>query len=132
MNKLFKIFLLGIGFISLVLGTIGIIFPVLPTTPFFILSYICFLKSSEKFNNWFIKTNFYKKYVEDFVNKKGITLKRKISIIIVADIFIITSMIIVRNIYMNIFLTGIIIFKYWYFFFKIKTLEVPNSKKIKD
>ena len=132
MNKLFKIFLLGIGFISLVLGTIGIILPVLPTTPFFILSYICFLKSSEKFNNWFIKTNFYKKYVEDFVNKKGITLKRKISIIIVADIFIITSMIIVRNIYMNIFLTGIIIFKYWYFFFKIKTLEVPNSKKIKD
>ncbi|MGL4760706.1 MAG: YbaN family protein [Sarcina sp.] len=132
MNKLFKTFLLGVGFISLIFGTIGIVLPVLPTTPFFILSYMCFFKSSDKFHNWFIKSKFYKNYVEDFVNKKGITLKRKISIIIVADIFIVTSMLIVRNLYMNIFLTGIIIFKYWYFFFKIKTLEVASSKKIEE
>ena len=132
MNKILKGFLLIIGFISLTVGCIGIILPVLPTTPFLILSYICFFKSSERFNKWFVGTKLYKTYVEDFVKKKGLTLKRKISIIIVADIFIITSMIIVRNFYMNIGLSIIIIFKYWYFFFKIKTIKEPSVEKVEE
>ena len=132
MNRVLKGFLLIIGFISLIVGCIGIVIPVLPTTPFLILSYICFFKSSEKFNKWFVGTKLYKTYVADFVNKKGLTLKRKISIIIVADIFIITSMIIVRNFYMNIGLSIIIIFKYWYFFFKIKTIKEPSVEKVEE
>ncbi|WP_297438269.1 YbaN family protein [uncultured Clostridium sp.] len=132
MNRILKVFLLIIGFISLIIGCVGIALPVLPTTPFLILSYICFFKSSEKFNRWFVGTKLYKTYVEDFVKKKGLTLKRKISIIIVADIFIITSMIIVRNFYMNIGLSIIIIFKYWYFFFKIKTIKEPSVEKVEE
>lgn len=132
MSKILKIFLLIIGFISFILGFIGIVIPVLPTTPFFILSYICFFKSSEKFHNWFIKSKFFKKYVEDFVTKKGLTLKRKIYIVAIADAFIIISMLIVRNLYMNIGLTVIIVFKYWYFFCKLKTIEEIEPKELSD
>lgn len=132
MSKILKIFLLIIGFISFILGFIGIAIPVLPTTPFFILSYICFFKSSEKFHNWFIKSKFFKKYVEDFVTKKGLTLKRKIYIVAIADAFIIISMLIVRNLYMNIGLTVIIVFKYWYFFCKLKTIEEIEPKELSD
>lgn len=132
MNKVLKSFLVVVGFISLGMGVIGVVLPVLPTTPFFILSYICFLKGSDKFNKWFIQTKFYKKYVDDFAKKKGMTLKRKITIVAVADLFIIASMIIVRNMYMNIALTGIIIFKCWYFFCKIKTIKEPSTEIAKE
>ncbi|MGL4453154.1 MAG: YbaN family protein [Sarcina sp.] len=132
MNKILKIFLITVGFISFILGFIGIAIPVLPTTPFFILSYICFFKSSKKFHNWFIKSKLYQKYVADFINQKGITLKRKIYIVATADVFIFISMLIVRNLYMSIGLTLVIIFKYWYFFFKIKTIEEIKPKQLID
>ena len=45
-----------LGFISLFLGTIGIVLPILPTVPFYIATVYCFAKSSETLHNWFMHT----------------------------------------------------------------------------
>ena len=44
--KIINIFWIVLGFICLGLGIIGIIMPILPTTPFFIVTVVCFAKGS--------------------------------------------------------------------------------------
>ena len=65
------------GFLFLGIGCVGIVLPFLPTTPFFMVSAFCFAKSSEKLHNWFLGTALYKKHLDSYVQKKGMTRKTK-------------------------------------------------------
>ncbi len=76
-----KIFWLLLGFISLVLGTIGVFLPILPTVPFYLLTAFSFAKSSDRLHTWFLGTRLYKKHLESFVERKSMLLKTKLSII---------------------------------------------------
>ena len=78
MHRLF--FLTG-GFISLTVGLIGIILPIIPTTPFLLLSGFCFAKSSTRFETWLRKTKIYQFYVADYAETKSISASRKKKII---------------------------------------------------
>lgn len=77
-----KILLIIGGFISLGIGVIGVILPILPTFPFLVLASICFMNGSEKLNNWFRETKLYSKHVKPFQETKGLTLKAKLTILI--------------------------------------------------
>lgn len=67
-----------IAWLSLSLGIVGIVVPVLPTTPFLLLSAFCFEKSSEKFHAWLLENKVFGKYIRDYQEKKGISLRNKI------------------------------------------------------
>lgn len=71
-----KILYIMIGCISLGLGIIGVILPILPTVPFVLLAAFCFAKSSEKLEDWFKNTKLYR---ENNV-KSGMTKQAKIRI----------------------------------------------------
>ena len=124
MNRIKKIIFVIVGFISLLLGVIGIVLPILPTVPFLLLTSYCFARGSNKFEVWFKSSKIYKKYLENFILNKSMTLKQKIYISTFADIMIAFPLIILNNLYIKLFLIIIIIFKYYYFIFKIKTIKV--------
>lgn len=71
-----KILYIIIGCISLGLGIIGVILPILPTVPFVLLAAFCFAKSSERLDDWFKNTKLYR---ENNI-KNGMTKRVKIRI----------------------------------------------------
>ena len=92
-----KIFLLCIGFLSVIVGTIGIVLPILPTMPFYLLATLCFTKISKRFYLWFTQTKLYKKYLDNFVVDREMTLKRKILIFVPVCTLLIFIMISFNN-----------------------------------
>lgn len=124
MNRIKKIIFVIVGFISLLLGIIGTVLPILPTVPFLLLTSYCFARGSNKFEVWFKSSKIYKKYLEDFILNKSMTLKQKIYISTFADIMIAFPLVILNNLYIKLFLIIVIIFKYYYFIFKIKTIKI--------
>lgn len=79
--KLKKLLFLILGCLCLALGCIGIVLPILPTVPFFLATVFFFARSSQRLHRWFVGTKMYKKYLESFVKKKGMTLGTKATII---------------------------------------------------
>ncbi|AXQ77854.1 DUF454 domain-containing protein [Streptococcus chenjunshii] len=77
-----KMLLIAAGCLSLLLGVLGVILPVLPTTPFLLLSGYCFARSSKKFERWLKQTKLYQFYVADYAETKSIAKERKKKIII--------------------------------------------------
>ena len=124
MNRIKKIIFVIVGFISLLLGIMGTVLPILPTVPFLLLASYCFARGSNKFEVWFKSSKIYKKYLENFILNKSMTLKQKIYISTFADIMIAFPLVILNNLYIKLFLIIVIIFKYYYFIFKIKTIKV--------
>ena len=76
-----RIVLITVGSIALALGTVGVVLPILPTVPFYLLAAFCYANSSEKLHDWFVSTDLYRNNLESYVQKKGMTIKTKISII---------------------------------------------------
>lgn len=80
--KLKQLVFLIIGCLSLALGCLGIVLPILPTVPFFLVTVFCFANSSQRLHDWFIGTQMYKKHLDSFVKKKGMTVRTKAGILL--------------------------------------------------
>ncbi len=111
-----------LGLIFVAIGTVGVILPILPTTPFLLLASFCFTKGSVRFNNWFKATKLYKNNLESFEKNKSMTMKTKLCILIPVTILLLIAFFMMNNIYGQITIVILIIIKYYYFIFKIKTI----------
>jgi uncharacterized membrane protein YbaN (DUF454 family) len=90
------------GTISLILGIIGIVLPILPTTPFLLLAAACYARSSEKFYNWLLNNRILGYYIRNYREGKGMPKKIKIFTISLLWITILlTSFIFVRIVWIR-------------------------------
>ena len=131
MKSIKKYIYITIGLISVVLGAIGVILPILPTTPFLLLASYCFAKGSDRFNNWFINTKLYKNHLDSFVKERAMTLKEKICIVGFADFMLVFPLIILDSLFMKFVILTLILIKFYYFIFKIKTITKEEKIRLK-
>jgi len=66
------------GTLALGIGVIGIIIPVLPTTPFLLLAAICYMRGSQRLYNALLRNRFVGSYVRNYLEGRGMSLKMKI------------------------------------------------------
>ncbi len=123
-----KAFFIVLGCLSLGLGAVGAVLPILPTVPFLMLAAFCFAKSSEKLHNWFVATKLYKKNLESFVQGKGMTMKTKIRIMVTFTILMSIGFIMMHAVPVGRIILGFVwLFHVLYFIFGIKTLKVETE-----
>lgn len=128
--KLKQIIFFIIGCLSLALGCVGIVLPILPTVPFFLLTVFCFANSSQKLHDWFIGTQMYRKHLESFVQKKGMTVRTKATILIsVTALMAVGFVLMLRK---GIIVPCVILAVVWvchlvYFLFGVKTIPAAET-----
>ena len=115
------------GFLAMGIGAVGVVLPVLPTTPFLLLASFCLAKGSERFHRWFTGTKLYKKHLESFVENRSMTLKTKFSLLIPASCMLLLAFLAMQNVYGRAFILFLIPFKYVYFFTKIRTIPAGRT-----
>ena len=131
--KIKKALFIALGCICLALGCIGIALPILPTGPFFLVTVFCFANSSEKLHKWFTGTKMYKKHLESFVKKKGMTLQTKATIISSVTLLMGFGffMMLRKAIYIPCIILGIVwICHIIYFIFGVKTIKKADTEEI--
>ena len=128
MNKAKKYFYITLGFLALGIGLIGVILPILPTTPFLLVTSFCFARGSERFHTWFTNSNIYKKHLESFVKERAMTLKQKVVLLSFVNFMLDFPLILVDVLPMRITIIVLIIIKLYYFTFKVRTIS-PEEKK---
>ncbi|WP_195953084.1 YbaN family protein [Clostridium saudiense] len=128
MNKAKKYFYITLGFLALGIGLIGVILPILPTTPFLLVTSFCFARGSERFHTWFTNSNIYKKHLESFVKERAMTLKQKVVLLSFVNFMLAFPLILVDVLPMRITIIVLIIIKLYYFTFKVRTIS-PEEKK---
>jgi len=128
----FKFIYIACGVVFFGLGIIGTVLPLLPTTPLIILAAVCFGKSSKRLHKWCISTRLYKNTIEGFVEKRAMTIRAKLLLLISVTIVMglsfavltVTNVsIVVRIILLIIWLCHVI-----YFGFVVKTTKLSRGR----
>ena len=127
-----RLIFLILGLLCLTLGTIGVFLPILPTVPFYLATVFCFSQSSQKLHDWFIGTELYKKHLQSFVEKKGMLMKTKVSIITTVTLLMGFGFFMMAR--KGIWVPCIIIAVVWvchiiYFVFGVKTIKAEELQK---
>ncbi|MBT9141087.1 MAG: Inner membrane protein YbaN [Dehalococcoidia bacterium] len=99
-----KYMLMLLGLISLVVGIIGAFIPLLPTTPFLLLSSYCFLRSSRRLYNWLIHHRIFGNYIYNYLTYKAIPISTKIGSMITLWLTLMISMHLLPGIHLRLLL----------------------------
>jgi uncharacterized membrane protein YbaN (DUF454 family) len=67
-----------IGVIALGLGLVGIVVPLVPTTPFLLLAAACFMRSSDRLYGWLINHKWFGGYIKSYREHRAISLRAKL------------------------------------------------------
>lgn len=122
--KVKKIIYIVLGCVSMALGAVGAVLPILPSVPLLLLAAFFFARSSEKLHNWFIGTKLYKNNLESYVKGQGMTRKTKVKIMAIVTLLMTVGFVMMDEVIIaRIVLACVWVFHVIYFCFVIKTLK---------
>lgn len=114
------------GFLALGIGLIGIIIPLLPTTPFLLLSTFLFMRGSTRIHRWFTSTKLYQKHVQELVEKGTLSRTKKRSVLLLCLVLLSIPFILVDNLWMRVGLIVLYGLKLYFIGFRIRSSEVSQ------
>ena len=77
-SKLSRRLWVAAGTFFLVIGAVGIILPLLPTTPFLLVAAACYSRGSERLYKWLLGNRWFGKFIKDYLEKRAIPVKAKV------------------------------------------------------
>lgn len=104
-----------LGVISLVLGIVGVVTPILPTTPFILLSGFCFARGSERLHDWMLGHRYFGPMIKAFRDERRIPFKVKIfATLMIAITMSITAIFVVPLLAVKIGMAAVGLGVVWY------------------
>ncbi|EPV2499424.1 DUF454 family protein [Enterobacter cloacae] len=100
--------LIIIGWLAVVLGTLGVVLPLLPTTPFILLAAWCFARSSPRFHHWLLYRSWFGGYLRHWQKHRAMPLGAKPRAIAVILITFAISLWLVKMMWVRILLLVIL------------------------
>ena len=116
-----KFIYIVLGFLSLALGITGIFLPILPTTPFLLLTLFFFTKGSKRLEKWFLGTSIYQKHLKSFNENRSLKKNTKIYILSFSTTMLLIGFYFTPSVIGRSIIAALICIKYWFFLFWIKT-----------
>jgi len=117
------------GSLAFLLGLIGIVVRGIPTTPLMLLTLYCWTKGSPRLSAWLRGSIFYKKFLQKYERRKGLTKREKISIQLFAALMMTISFVIINILTVRIFLVICLLIQTYVFRFKIPTYSPPKDEE---
>lgn len=87
----------ALGFTTFALGFVGVFVPLLPTTPFLLVSLYAFSKSFPQFSDKILKNRYLAPYVEGYVSGRGLSTRQKVRTLTLMWAVMLISIIFVAN-----------------------------------
>lgn len=106
-TELKRYLLIAAGFAFVGIGAIGVVVPLLPTTPFLLLAAYCFLRGSERWHAWLMGNRVLGRYIHDYVTYRTVPLRTKLFALTVLWVSIGVSIWIVWTWYITLILLAI-------------------------
>ena len=120
-----RIAYITLGCISVGLGALGAVMPLLPAFPFLLLAAFCFGKSSERLHTWFVGTRIYRDNLESYVKGRGMTRKTKVHIMITVTLLMCIGFVMMHQVLVGRIVLGCVwVFHILYFTFAVKTIPI--------
>lgn len=115
---------IGIAFLMMGAGAVGVVLPILPTVPFLMGALYCFARGSCKLEKWFRQTSLYQKHLEPFKDKKEMTRKAKLTVMLSMTLFMGIGFVMMDQVPVGrIILAAVWLFHVLYFTLGIKTVK---------
>ncbi|WP_455718677.1 YbaN family protein [Anaerosporobacter sp.] len=111
-----------LAFIMLGLGAIGIVLPIVPSTPFLLLATLLFAKGSKRFHRWFLSTKLYQNHIQHVVKDKAMTYRAKMTTLGMLSVVFTIGILFCPVWYGRVFIIGVALGHIYYFLFRIKTI----------
>lgn len=132
MKKIGKLICLVLAFLFAGIGVLGVVLPILPTTPFLLLAAALFAKGSERFHQWFVATSLYRKYIDQAFHKKEMTKEAKRKMMLTLGIIFLAGFLFSPVWYAKAIIVVIALGHAYYFLRKIKTVSQTEEVLLEE
>ncbi|MHB1317580.1 MAG: YbaN family protein [Anaerolineae bacterium] len=68
---------MALGTVFLIIAAVGLVLPLLPTTPFLLLTAGCYARGSGRFYQWLLNNRLFGRYLRDYYEGRGVPLRTK-------------------------------------------------------